>query len=417
LRHAASRGRRTEPQCLKVSSVERATFPLFKLLVITGAIFVSVSSEFLPTGILPEIASDLTVSESQVGLLVTIFAFTVALTATPLTALTTRFSRKPLMITTLAMFAAANVLAAIAPSYEFLIAVRIAAGLAHGVFWAVAGPYAARLVAPNQLNRAISITNAGGTFAFILGIPFGTAIGHALGWRLAFGVMAGIVVIFTVLVLLFLPDVEHRVPLTTGEIGIPAYRDKSIPAVLIACLVCVVVILGQNIYSTYQVLWLTRVGEIDPSAVGFMLLILGICGAIGLTLAGWLGDLYPRIAFWGLLASTAVFLVGMWVFQSTPVVVIIAVIGWGISFGGLPALLQGRVISIASHRVRDLSSSALTTAFNIAIGGGALIGGVLLDTFGVGVLPLADAVLAVLGLGLLIVTDLRRRHFPQHQSR
>jgi MFS transporter, DHA1 family, inner membrane transport protein len=395
-------------------SVERATFPLFKLLVITGAIFVSVSSEFLPTGILPEIASDLSVSESRVGLLVTIFAFTVALTATPLTALTTRFPRKPLMITTLLIFAAANVLAAIAPSYEFLVAVRIVAGLAHGVFWAVAGPYAARLVAPNQLNRAISITNAGGTFAFILGIPFGTAIGHALGWQLAFVVMAGIVLVFTVLVLLFLPDVEHRVPLTTGEIGIPAYRDRSIPAVLIACLVCLVIILGQNIFSTYVVLWLTGVGQIDPALVGAVLLVLGVCGAIGLALAGWLGDLYPRIAFWSLLASTAVFLVGMWAFQSAPIVAFVALIGWGIAFGGLPSLLQGRVISIASHRVRDLSSSALTTAFNIAIGGGALIGGLLLDRFGVGILPVADAVLALLGLALLIVTDLRRR-LPVHR--
>jgi MFS transporter, DHA1 family, inner membrane transport protein len=395
-------------------SVERATFPLFKLLVITGAIFVSVSSEFLPTGILPEIASDLSVSESRVGLLVTIFAFTVALTATPLTALTTRFPRKPLMITTLLIFAAANLLAAIAPSYEFLVAVRIVAGLAHGVFWAVAGPYAARLVAPNQLNRAISITNAGGTFAFILGIPFGTAIGHALGWQLAFVVMAGIVLVFTVLVLLFLPDVEHRVPLTTGEIGIPAHRDRSIPAVLVACLVCLVIILGQNIFSTYIVLWLTGVGQIDPALVGVVLLVLGVCGAIGLALAGWLGDLYPRIAFWSLLASTAVFLVGMWAFQSAPIIAIVALIGWGIAFGGLPSLLQGRVISIASHRVRDLSSSALTTAFNIAIGGGALIGGVLLDRFDVGILPVADAVLALLGLALLIVTDLHRR-LPVHR--
>jgi MFS transporter, DHA1 family, inner membrane transport protein len=389
--------------------MERAKFPLFPLLILTGAIFVSVSSEFLPTGLLPEIAESLSATESQVGLLVTIFAFTVALTATPLTALTTRFARKPLMVTTLLVFATANVLAAIAPSYEFLVVVRIVAGLAHGVFWAVTGPYAARLVAPSQLNRAVSITNAGGTFAFILGIPFGTLIGHALGWQLAFAVMAAIVLGFTALVIIFLPNVEHRVTLNTAELTIPSYRDKSIPAVLVACIICIVVVLGQNTFSTYIAPWLIGVGNVDPAAVGGMLLITGICGAIGLALAGSLGDRYPRVIFWILLGSLIVFLVAMWGFQSMPAAAIAALIGWGIAFGGIPSLLQGRVISVASHRVRDVSSAALTTSFNIAIGGGALIGGILLDNFGVGVLPLADAALAAVGLVILIATDVRRR--------
>ncbi len=392
--------------------MERAPFPLFKLLVITGAIFVSVSSEFLPTGLLPEIAADLSVSQSQVGLLVTIFAFTVALTATPFTALTTRFSRKPLMIVALTVFAVANVLAAIAPSYAFLVGVRVVAAMAHGIFWAVTGPYAARLVRPAHLNRAVSLTNAGGTFAFILGIPFGTAIGHALGWRLAFVVMAAIVVAFTVLVLIFLPNVEHRVTLATGELHVPMRNDPTIPAVVIACIVCIVVILGQNSLSTYIVPWLITIGGVDPAVVGGMLLVTGLCGAIGLGIAGTFGDRYPRGAFWALLAACVIFVFGMWAAQQVQWLAIVALIGWSIAFGGIPSLLQGRVISAASHRLRDVSSAALTTSFNISIGAGALIGGVLLDTRGVGVLPLATAVLGVVGLGILIVTDVRRRRHP-----
>ena len=104
-------------------------FPLARLLVVAGAMFASVSSEFLPTGILPEISAELGVSESQVGLLVTVFAFTVALTAAPLTGLTRRFSRKRLMIVMLLAFAVTNIVCAMAQDYAMLTAARIFGGL------------------------------------------------------------------------------------------------------------------------------------------------------------------------------------------------------------------------------------------------------------------------------------------------
>ncbi len=155
-------------------------FPLAKLLVIAGAIFVCVSSEFLPTGILPEMAAGVGVTEAQAGLLVSVFAFTVAISTIPLTRLTHRYPRKWLMVATLAIFALTNVVCAIAPDYTVLVIGRVLGGLAHGVFWAVTTPYAARLVRPGQVVRATSITIAGGTLAFILGVPMGAAIGHAV---------------------------------------------------------------------------------------------------------------------------------------------------------------------------------------------------------------------------------------------
>jgi DHA1 family inner membrane transport protein len=221
-------------------------FPIFRLLVITGAVFVSVSSEFLPTGLLPDIAGELHVSESRVGLLVTLFAFTVVLTTAPLTALTHRFPRKWLMVGTLGVFAVANLLAALAPSYELLAGARILGGLAHGLFWSVTGPYASRIVPRHQLSRALAVTNAGGTAAFILGVPLGTALGHALGWRLAFAVMAGVVALFLLLVVFALPPVEHIVPTVTGEIVLPLRRDRTVPAVVIVAATIFLFMLGYN---------------------------------------------------------------------------------------------------------------------------------------------------------------------------
>lgn len=394
---------------------QQPRFPLFRLLVLTGAIFVSVSSEFLPTGLLPDMAGDLQVSESRVGLLVTIFAFTVVVSTAPLTVVTRRFSRKWLMVGLLGAFAFANVLAAAAPTYEFLVFARILGGLAHGLFWAVTGPYASRLVPRKQLVRALSVTNAGGTAAFIIGVPLGAALGHALGWRVAFVAMAVVVLIFMTLVIVFLPPVKHRHTLTTGEISLPYHKDRTIPAVIAACILTVLIILGHNIFSTYIAPWVIAVPGFSPDAVAGLLFIYGAAGAVGLLLAGIFGDKYPRGAFSVMLGALIMLMVLISFFGGHQWVVIASLVAWGVAFGGLPSLLHGRALGVASPRVRDLAAAALTTSFNLAIGGGALIGGLLLDSFGIAILPLVNAVLLVAALAFAIVTDVRhpQRHLVQ----
>lgn len=383
-------------------------FPFFRLLVLTGAIFASVSSEFLPTGLLPEMAAELGVSESRIGLLVTVFAGTVVLTTAPLTVLTRNYSRKWLMVVLLGVFALTNVLCAVAPSYEFLVGARIVGGLAHGLFWAVTGPYAARLVPRHQLARAISVTNAGGTLAFILGVPLATFLGHALGWRLAFGAMAAVVVVFLVFVIVYLPPVAHIVPLTTGEIAVPAHKDRSLPAVLIVCVAVVLVITGHNTFYTYIAPWAIQVGGVDEAGVSGLLFVYGAAGAIGLALGGAFGDRFPRGSVNVALAGVALSVLALAVFGTSVVPVVIGMIVWSIFFGGVPALMHTRVLHSASERIRDLAAAWLTTAFNVAIGGGALLGGVLLDQFGIAVLPwIASAIIAT-ALVFVLASDRAR---------
>lgn len=383
-------------------------FPFLRLLVLTGAIFASVSSEFLPTGLLPEMAADLKVSESQIGLLVTVFAATVVVSTAPLTVLTRRYSRKWLMVMLLGIFALTNVLCAIAPTYWFLVGARILGGLAHGLFWAVTGPYASLLVPKHQLARAISLTNAGGTMAFILGVPFGTFLGHALGWRMAFGAMAAIVLVFMVFVILHLPPVSHLVPLRTGEIAVPTRKDRSLPAVAIVCVTVVLVITGHNIFYTYIAPWSIQIGGIDEAGVSGLLFAYGAAGAIGLALGGAFGDRYPRGSVNVALAGVALAVLGLGIWGTSVVPIVIGLVVWSVFFGGVPALMHSRVLHSASERIRDLAAAWLTTAFNLAIGGGALIGGFILDGFGIGVLPWVAAAVIAAGLAFVLATDRAR---------
>jgi len=380
-------------------------FPWVGLLVLAGAIFVSVTSEFLPVGLLPDMAGELDVDKSRIGLLVTIFAGTVVVSTTPLAALTRNYSRKYLVVIVLLVVATGNVLAAIAPSYEILVGARVIGGLAHGLFWAVVGAYAAHLVPKHQIGRAVAITSGGGTAAFVLGVPLGTALGHALGWRLAFATIGVIVVVLAILVLRFLPAVDHRVTLKTGEIALPMRKDRSIPGVAILCIIIVVVMTGHNLFYTYIAPWLTEVGGFPSSSTAILLFLFGGAGAVGLVLAGLVSDRFPLGGMTVATIVVAIAVLTMALVSQSQVVIVAALVVWGIAFGGLPAMLQTRMLHTASARLRDLAAAMFTTSFNFAIGFGALVGGLLLDAIGIVSLPFADVAIMAVGIVFMLVSN------------
>ena len=389
-------------------------FPWVGVVTLSALIFTSVTSEFLPTGLLPDMASELDVSESRVGLLMTIFAGTVVVSTAPLTALTHRFSRKALIIVLLAALVGGNALSALAPTYEVLAGARVLTGLAHGLAGAVIGAYAAHLVPSRQLGRAIAITSGGGTAAFVLGVPLGTALGHAFGWRLAFLAIAGVLLVLALAVLRALPPVEHRPSLATGEISLPLRRDRSVLPVIMVCLVVVLVMTGQNVFATYIAPFLIGPVALAPDAVAVVLFFGGLAGASGLVAAGAVTDRAPRTAFLVALGLVIIVVLGMGLAPGQPAVFYPLYFLWGFAFSGIPAMLQTRLMRAASARLRDTASAYLTVAFNIGIGGGALVGAAVLDRAGIGVLPFVDVSITVLALGVAIAGDrwIRRRE-PQ----
>ena len=368
--------------------------PTARLLVVAGAMFASVSSEFLPTGILPDISADLGVSPSQVGLLVTVFAFTVALTAAPLLRLTMPLSRKHLMIAMLVAFAITNVICALAPNYWVLAGARVFGGLAHGLFWAVAGPYASRLVASAQVVRATAVTNSGGTLAFMLGVPIGTAIGHAFGWRAAFAIMAAAIVVFAVLVAAFLPPVEHRVALRTGEIPIPARRDPTLPLVVLVCVTVLLAFAGQNVLMTFIAPWLLEVPAVGGAAVAPILFVGGVGGALGLVVAGWVGNRDPHRVLTAIVGLLGLVGVGFGIATLampglTELLLLSLIAGW--------AIARGVMEIVVAIRLRKAIDNEWTMGLSglLSIGFGAL----LIARPGAGALAMA----MVIGIFMIVI--------------
>ncbi|MDO9590069.1 MAG: MFS transporter, partial [Microcella sp.] len=391
---------------------ERVRLPWFSLSLLSAGIFVAVTSEFLPIGLLPQLTAELGITEAQVGMLITVFAASVVVATAPLTQLTQRVPRKQLLIGLLVVFAVANLLAALAPSYTVLLVARVIGGAAHGVFWAVVTPYAARLVTPERLASAVAIATAGGTVAAVAGLPLGTLLGAAVGWRVSFAVIAGLVVVIAALIIAVLPPVEHRVTDAPRAARFSSVRDATFAPVMVLCTTVVLVTLGHATFYTYIAAWVIQVAGFSETAVAGVLLLFGAAGAIGVAVAGVLGDRFPRALLPVLLVGVMVSVAGVGLLSSEPVAVVVLLTLWSAFLGGVPIIFQARLLQTASLALRDIAAAWITVSFNIGIGGGALLGGLVIGTWSVAALPIVTVacLLAALVLGSTVGALSRRRH-------
>lgn len=381
-------------------------FPWTGLIALASATFLSVTSEMIPTGLLPDMSASLGVSEAQIGLLVTVFAFTVVVTSTPLTALTRRWPRHGLLIGILIVLALSNGLTALAPSYEFVVGTRILGGVAHGMFWSIVGAYAGHLVPKEQIGRAVSITLSGGTLAFVLGVPLGTFAGHVFGWRLSFGLLAALMVVGAAVIWRFLPAVQRDADGASGrrrDRTTPRARDRSIPAVAMVCVIAAVTMVGHYAFYTFVVPFLTGPMGVPAGNVGALLFVYGIAGAGGLLLAGSVLGPRPQLGLIVTLLVTGVSVAVLALVAAQPIAALVAFLVWGLAFGALPPLLQTRLLHTSSPAFRDTASALYTTSFNVGIGGGALVGALIFDAGGLMVLPWCYVALLLLSTVLVAI--------------
>ncbi|WP_167131178.1 MFS transporter [Paramicrobacterium chengjingii] len=383
-------------------------FPWLGLILLSAGVFLAVTSEVTPTGLLPEMSSALSVTEAQIGLLVSIFAFTVVITSAPLTALTVRLPRKPLIVAVLIVLGLANLSTGLAPSYTLVVVARIAGGLAHGLFWSLVPAYAARLVSRENLSRAVSLTLAGGTLALVLGVPLSTALGQAVGWRWAFVAIAAGLILGALAVLIWLAPVSRDVQ-SKQDADAPRRRDATVMPVLVICVTVAIIMIGNYAFYTYVTPFLIGPVGVPSSFISIALFVYGGAGAIGLVLTG---TVFARRTRLGLVIGLAVVAASVLALSFTVGGFwgsMVALALWGLSFGMVPPLLQTRMLQTASERFRDAASAIYTTAFNVGISGGAFLGAMLLPWLGVQALPLVNVVLTLAGLVIVLAVVLRGR--------
>ncbi|PWB20952.1 MFS transporter [Comamonas sp. JNW] len=385
-----------EPSC----PPQRGGLPLASLLALALAGFVTILTEALPAGLLPQISAGLGVSQAMAGQLVSLYAIGSLVAAIPLTAATQRMRRKPLLLAALAGFVLANSITTVSGSYALTLLARFVAGVAAGLLWALLAGYATRMVPPHQSGRAIAMAMLGAPLALSLGLPLGTWMGQHLGWRLCFGSMS-------VLALLLMAWVQLRLPDFAGQ---PAGQSFGLgqvfrlPGVRPVLLVVLAYVLAHNLLYTYIAPLLAPANL--GAQIDRVLLVFGLMSVMSIWITGLLIDRHLRALT---LASTGLFLLGavlLALAMEQPAAVYLAVAVWGLGFGGLPPLLQTALAKSAGPAA-DVAQSMLVTSWNLAIAGGGMAGGVLLAQWGVAAFSPAVVLLMLLSLAVVLMA---KRH-------
>ena len=377
--------------------------PLAALLALAMAGFLTILTEALPAGLLPQIAHDLSVSEVMVGQLVTIYAIGSLVAAIPLVTVTQHWRRRPLLLIAIAGFAIANIVTTVSTDYVLTMVARFVAGVSAGLLWALLAGYAARMVPEHRKGRAIAIAMVGIPLALALGIPAGTLLGTVVGWRLCFAIMSLLALLLIIWIRVKLPDFAGQA--NGGQVSLSDVF--TIPGVRPILFVVLTFVLAHNILYTYiaPFLAIARMHE----RTDLVLLIFGAASLLGIWVIGVMIDRHLRMLT---LASTCLFAlaaIGLHLASNDPALIYGAVAIWGLGFGGAATLFQ-TALAQAANDAPDVAQSMLVTVWNLAIAGGGVIGGLLLDQFGAG--SFAPALLVLLLAAFVMIWFSRRRGFP-----
>lgn len=353
------------------------------------------STEFIVSGILLHVSTDLGVSIPTAGLLVTGYAAGVAVGGPILGLLINRLPLKPSILGVMTIFAIGQIFCAVAPTYELLLVARLISACGHGVFFGVATVAVSQLVPAERRGAALSLFVGGITVANILGLPAGTAIGNVFGWRVAFLCIAAMAFISVVAVLFTLPAQQKGEAEADAPLALQA-RQLLHQEVWASYLTIAIIMVGQLAFGTFQVAILTNITGLDPlTQVPFYLLIGGAGAVFGI----WLGG---KGADWNIGTSIMIIVVGQVICFAllllavhNPIFIAIMLFVSSAFGFGFSTPIQVRVLNGAIAAPR-LASTLVSTAYNVGIAAGAFLGASLLNAgIGYELLPAAGIVTGV----------------------
>lgn len=364
--------------------------------------FAFVTASLMPVGVLPDIAAAFGQSEARTGLLVAVYAWVVALLTLPLTMLTSRADRRPLLMAVLSLFILGQALAAGAPTYGWLMLSRIVTATAHAILWGLATPTAVRLAPAGRRAQALAAMAAGVSLATVLGVPLSTLAGQAWGWRASFLAVGSLGLVLTSALFLLLPSMPGDNPRPLQNLTLILGRPALGP--IYGALV--LTIGGHAAAFTYFTPFMRLAGGWSPQAVVKLFLLFGLSGVAGSFLAGAL-TCRARLA-----VIAALIILTLNLALAGPLAalglggVLPYCLVWGVALTGLGVLYQSLIFQ-AAPEATDLAMSIYAIFFNLGIGGGAFIGGLIFENFSVEATTLGGA--ALIALALLIFSSPRRR--------
>ena len=340
------------------------------LLGLTFSAFIFNTSEFVPIGLLTDIANDFQITEAHAGLLITIYAWVVALASLPLMLLVSKVEFKRLLLSVVALFALSHILSSVSSNYMTLMVSRIGVACSHAIFWSIASPLAVKVAPEGKRSLALSFIVTGTSIAMIVGLPLGRIVGLFLGWRTSFlciAVLAALVFVFMAIVF---PKVPNQNPVSLRNL--PGLVKT--PALTGIYILTVVAITGHYTGYSYIEPFMAQVAHLRESAITFALMLFGLAGIVGSILFSKKYDKHPvafiNVAVYGIVAFLYLLQPASISMGSTLLVCVL----WGIAITAFNLVFQALIIQFAPQAT-SIAMSIYSGIFNVGIGSGALIGG------------------------------------------
>lgn len=363
------------------------------ILCLAFAAFIFNTTEFVPVGLLSNIAASFSMDVAHAGLLLTIYAWSVSLLSLPLTILTSKMERRKLLIFLFCLFIGSHILAGFAWNFYSLIVARIGIACAHAVFWAITTPLAVRLAPNGKRAQAMGFIVVGVSMATVLGIPIGTMIGQLVGWRITFLCIGFIALCVMISLLYLLPNVPSMNTISIRDIPHVLKR----PVLLNIYLLTAITITGHFTAYTYISPFMLNVGGFDQHIVVILLLAVGFSGMIGSVIFAKYAEKHPIAILVIPMMLLMICLLSLYVCSFTLYTAILQGMIWGLAITVIGMVMQSKVIDTAPDAA-DIATSVYSGIYNIGIGSGAFVGSQVLVLLSINYIGFVGAIFVIIAL-------------------